>query len=368
MPTRGHCQACTLWVDAGCDEPGALVGFVRSCRTALEERATVFTCEPRVIEAWFDNLQSSLHSDSASPDVCAIDWVIDRLGVYIDDPYREIISLWYEGDDEAFERLYLETRSALVAKATRVVGDDAEDLVENFFVELYESWAQGLPRYFPYRGAFLPYAFRCIIRRAFSHSTRIRRQQELADSRFRLFENQTTESPADDITLDVQRIIDGTPLSEDERAALELSADGWSGDEIAETLEMSPATVTRRLASAFGKLANKVRGIVSTDQLIIILRELTTTHKQRAAAVFLHYALPEFDTKLREFGLETIAWPVKYEAASLRAAELYKEVARQSEDHPICQLILRHAVEPWGARLWRALDGEHEIPSPQGEN
>jgi DNA-binding CsgD family transcriptional regulator len=160
------------------------------------------------------------------------------------------------------------------------------------------------------------------------------------------------------MALDIQRIIDRTILSRDERAALELSADGWSGDQIAETLEMSPATVTRRLASAFGKLANSVREIVSKDEFLKLLRELTRTHKERAAAVFLHYALPEFNTTLRESGLEPIAWPGKYQAASLRAAELYKELASQAQDHPVCQMILKHAVEPWGARLWQALDGD----------
>jgi RNA polymerase sigma factor (sigma-70 family) len=368
VPIIGHCQACTLWVKACQDDVDVSVRFASLCHASLKEFEAGLESEPDVIKRWFTNLQFNPGADSVSDDVCALDWVADRLRIYVEDPYREVIARWYDGDHDAFDQLYATTRSTLVAKVARVVGSEAEDLVEIFFVELYESWAQGLPRYTPYRGAFIPYAFRCITRRAYTHVNRRSRQHELAVQKLESSENRKMQGVVD-FTLDVETIIDATPLTGDERAALELSADGWTGDEIAETLQMSPATVTRRLASAFGKLARQMRECTSADHLIVTLRELTMNHKERAAAVFLNYALHELDIALQELGLERLTWPAKYEAASQRAAELYKQFAKQSENHPVCVLILKHAVEPWGARLWEALGDalESKTVRAQGE-
>jgi len=364
----GHCEACNLWVKACQNDSDASIRFASLCQSTLKEFESSLTSEPDLVERWFTNLEFDLDADSASDHVCALDRVMDRLRIYLQDPHREVIARWYDGDHDAFEQLYGTTRLPLVAKAARLVGSEAEDLVENFFVELYESWAQGLPRYTPYRGAFISYAFRCITRRAYSHSTRKRRQNELAIQELESAEIRRMKGVVD-FTLDVEKIIDATPLTADERAALELSADGWAGDEIAETLQMSPATVTRRLASAFGKLASQMRECTSADHLILTLRELTANHKERAAAVFLNYTLRELDIALQELGCERLTWPAKYEAASLRAAELYKQFAKQSEDHPVCVLILKHAVEPWGSRLWETLGDalESNVVPAQGE-
>lgn len=360
MVAEGHCDACRTFFEACHNALGAFAAFADSFRDALASQPAEPAYPPEIAEAWLADLHADPQENVVPEGACALEWATGRLRAYAADPYRETIALWYAGSRSAFAQLYKESRDVLIGKAKRVVGGEAEDLVEDFFTDLYESWEQGRRMFLPHKGAFIPYAFLCVTHRGYTESTKAKRQHELAEQRY----SQPLVQPANELTEagwfapEILQIVDETPLEVDERAALELSAEGWSGAEIAEKLGVSVATITRRSASAFGKIVKRVSEVVPPDQLIEPLRELTANHKQRAEAVFFQYTLGEIDRALQEVGLETFPWPSKCKAASLRVGELYRSLAAESTEHPVCQVIRRHVAEPWGLWLREVLGAE----------
>ena len=163
------------------------------------------------------------------------------------------------GDREAFEMLFRNYYGQLCRFAQNYVFDmsAAEDLVQNFFVRLWEIRAQWEPK-----GTVESYLFLAVRNRAFDYlkqnRTRMYNHEQLSQENENLDHSTENQFTADEFEAAYKQAVEALP--EKCRVIFKMHRqEGMKYEEIANILEVSPKTVEAQIARGLQILRTKLR-------------------------------------------------------------------------------------------------------------
>jgi RNA polymerase sigma-70 factor, ECF subfamily len=167
-----------------------------------------------------------------------------------------------ERDEDAFEKLYSETKAAVFGFASRILGDrfEAEEVTIDVFLKAWEQAA----RFSPDRGSVLTWLM--VMTRSKSldriryRSIRLPAWLALDDVHLAAQPGTAPDSviELDSMTTRIARVLAGLPRTHSEAVEMALY-EGMSHSEIAERLDQPIGTVKSRIRSAMMKIRDEVR-------------------------------------------------------------------------------------------------------------
>jgi RNA polymerase sigma-70 factor (ECF subfamily) len=169
------------------------------------------------------------------------------------DTERELVAAAKSGDHEAFERLVKAYQDRLFNGIVQIVHsrDDAEDVVQDAFIQAYQKLAS-----FRGKSSFYTWLYRIAVNLAFS-SGRKRRTQVSLDQSYDVVGNEPLDpsgSPSQRMERreqvgQIRRAL--ASLSDEHRTVLVLRGiEGFDYETIAEVLNLNPGTVRSRIHRA----------------------------------------------------------------------------------------------------------------------
>jgi RNA polymerase sigma-70 factor, ECF subfamily len=160
----------------------------------------------------------------------------------------ELVGRVKTGDPEAFDALVGRYMARAYGFAYRLLGhrEDAEDLVQDVFLTVLDRVDT-----FQERREFAPWFYRILANRALTQrkARAVRRTEAIPDETAAQGLSPARAAEQADIRERVREAVDALPNRQ--RVVVELfELEGWSGPEIAEMLDLSPATVRWHLHEA----------------------------------------------------------------------------------------------------------------------
>jgi RNA polymerase sigma-70 factor (ECF subfamily) len=180
---------------------------------------------------------------------------------------EDIVQRVVDGDTDQFRLLYERYATRVWRFAVRMTGNvEAEDLTSEIFVEVFKNLSK-----FRGEASFSTWIYRVMVTRALNFQIRQRNQsfRGKQEPMLHVITSASAENPEEtalnkEFQSHLQRAI--SELQPKARAAVVLSAEGFSYDEIADLLQCSKGNVGSILTRARAELAHKLKRLKGSNR------------------------------------------------------------------------------------------------------